>query len=41
MADVSIGDVAIIATNSTVTKDVEPYAIVGENPASLIKKTIF
>lgn len=38
MAGVKIGDGAIIGTNSTVTKDVEPYAIVGGNPASLIKK---
>ena len=38
MAGVKIGDGAIIATNATVTKDVEPYAIVGGNPAKLIKK---
>ena len=38
MAGVKIGDGAIIATNSTVIKDVEPYAIVGGNPASEIKK---
>lgn len=38
MAGVKIGDGAIIATNSTVVKDVEPYAIVGGNPASEIKK---
>lgn len=38
MAGVKIGDGAIIATNATVTKDVEPYAIVGGNPAQLIKK---
>jgi virginiamycin A acetyltransferase len=38
MAGVNIGDGAIIATNSTVTKDVEPYSIVGGNPAKLIKK---
>ncbi|TXI15692.1 MAG: CatB-related O-acetyltransferase [Pedobacter sp.] len=38
MAGVTIGDGAIVATNSTVTKDVEPYAIVGGNPARLIKK---
>ncbi len=38
MAGVKIGDGAIIATNSTVTKDVEPYTIVGGNPANEIKK---
>ena len=38
MAGVTIGDGAIIATNSTVTKDVEPYTIVGGNPAKEIKK---
>ncbi len=38
MAGVKIGDGAIIATNSTVVSDVEPYAIVGGNPAREIKK---
>lgn len=38
MAGVTIGDGAIIATNSTVIKDVEPYSIVGGNPAVEIKK---
>lgn len=38
MPGVKIGDGAIIAANSTVTKDVEPYAIVGGNPAKLIRK---
>tara|TARA_Y100001947_G_scaffold79654_1_gene67458 strand:+ start:251 stop:874 length:624 start_codon:yes stop_codon:yes gene_type:complete len=38
MAGVTIGDGAIIATNSTITKDVEPYTIVGGNPAKEIKK---
>lgn len=38
MAGVKIGDGAIIATNSTVVKDVEPYSIVGGNPAKEIKK---
>lgn len=38
MAGVTIGDGAIIATNSTVVKDVEPYSIVGGNPAIEIKK---
>jgi virginiamycin A acetyltransferase len=37
MPGVKIGDGAIIATNATVTKNVEPYAIVGGNPARLIK----
>lgn len=38
MAGVSIGDGAIIAANSTVTKDVAPYAIVGGNPAAEIQR---
>jgi virginiamycin A acetyltransferase len=38
MSGVTIGDGAIIATNSTVIKDVEPYSIVGGNPAQEIKK---
>lgn len=38
MAGVTIGDGAIIATNSTVIKDVAPYSIVGGNPAREIKK---
>ncbi|WP_407655336.1 CatB-related O-acetyltransferase [Aureispira anguillae] len=38
MAGVKIGDGAIIATNSTVVKDVPPYSIVGGNPATVIKK---
>lgn len=37
MPGVHIGDGAIIATNSVVTKDVEPYTIVGGNPASVIR----
>lgn len=32
-----IGDGAIIAANSTVTKDVPPYTIVGGNPATLLR----
>lgn len=38
MAGIEIGDGAIIATNSTVTKDVAPYSIVGGNPAREIRK---
>lgn len=38
MPGVTIGDGAIIATKSVVTKDVEPYAVVGGNPAKEIKK---
>lgn len=38
LAGVTIGDGAIIAANSTVTKDVPPYTIVGGNPAKEIKK---
>jgi len=38
MPGVSIGDGSIIATGALVSKDVEPYTIVGGNPAQLIKK---
>lgn len=38
MSGVTIGDGAIIAAKSVVTKNVEPYTIVGGNPAKLIKK---
>nr|WP_315161304.1 CatB-related O-acetyltransferase [uncultured Flavobacterium sp.] len=37
MRGVTIGDGAIIAANSVVTKDVEAYAIVGGSPAKFIK----
>ncbi|WP_340111362.1 CatB-related O-acetyltransferase [Maribellus mangrovi] len=38
MPGVKVGDGAIISTNTTVTKDVEPYTIVGGNPAKIIRK---
>jgi virginiamycin A acetyltransferase len=38
MSNVKIGHGAIIGTNSLVTKDVEPYTIVGGNPAKVIRK---
>lgn len=38
MPGVKVGDGAIIASNSTVSKNVDPYTIVGGNPAKLIKK---
>ncbi|MEQ8553696.1 MAG: CatB-related O-acetyltransferase [Cyclobacteriaceae bacterium] len=38
MPGVTIGHGAIIATNSTVVKNVEPYSIVGGNPAQLIRR---
>lgn len=37
MSGVTIGQGAIVAAGSVVTKDVEPYSIVGGNPAKLIK----
>ena len=36
----SIGDYSVIAANSTVTKDVEPWSVVGGNPAKFIKKRV-
>ena len=38
MPGVKIGDGAIIASHSVVTTDVPPFAIVGGNPAKLIRK---
>ncbi|MFM2267051.1 MAG: hypothetical protein RL757_492 [Bacteroidota bacterium] len=38
MAGVRVGDGAIIGANSMVVKDVPPYAIVGGNPATVLKK---
>ena len=37
MAGVTIGSGAVVASRAVVTKDVEPYAIVGGNPAKVIK----
>ena len=38
MPGVQIGDGAIIAARSVVTRNVPPYAIVGGNPASVIRE---
>lgn len=38
MPGVTIGDGAIVATGAIVTKSVEPYTIVGSNPAQVIRK---
>lgn len=37
MSGVKVGDGSILGTNSHIIKDVEPYSIVGGNPAKLIK----
>lgn len=37
MPGVTIGDGAIVATASVVTRDVPPYAVVGGNPATVIR----
>lgn len=37
MPGVKVGDGAIVAARSVVTKDVPPYAIVGGNPAKVVK----
>lgn len=38
MPGVTIGDGAVIGTGALVTKDIEPYAIMGGTPAKLIRK---
>lgn len=38
MPGVTIGEGAVIAANSVVTKDVAPYSIVGGSPAKMLKK---
>ena len=38
LAGVTIGKGSIIGANSVVTKDVEPYSIVGGVPARMIRK---
>jgi acetyltransferase-like isoleucine patch superfamily enzyme len=37
MSGISIGDGAVIAANSTIVKNVQPYQIVGGNPARHLK----
>ncbi|MGB1091556.1 MAG: CatB-related O-acetyltransferase, partial [Oceanobacter sp.] len=37
MPGVTIGDGAIVASKSVVTSDVPPYAVVGGNPATVIR----
>jgi acetyltransferase-like isoleucine patch superfamily enzyme len=38
MSGVTIGDGVVIAANANIVKDIEPYSIIGGNPAKLIKK---
>jgi len=38
MPGITIGDGAVIGSRALVTKDVEPYTIVGGNPAKPLKK---
>ena len=37
---VTIGDGAVVAAGAVVTKDVEPWTVVGGNPAKFIKKRV-
>ena len=38
MSGIRIGSGAVIAANSTVVKDVNPYEVVGGNPSTFLKK---
>ncbi|MGP0587911.1 CatB-related O-acetyltransferase [Paenibacillus timonensis] len=38
LSGVSIGDGAVIAAGSVITKDIDPYTIVGGNPQRIIKR---
>ena len=38
--DVVIGDGAVVGARAAVFKDVEPWTVVGGNPAKFIKKRI-
>jgi len=38
MPGIKIGDGAVIGSRALVAKDVEPYSIIGGNPAKLIRK---
>lgn len=40
MPGVTIGEGAVVAANSTVTKDVPPYCLVGGSPAKVLKEKI-
>ncbi len=40
MPGIRIGDGAVIGTRALVTRDVEPYSIVGGNPAKVIRKRL-
>ena len=37
---VVIGEGAVVAAGAVVTKDVEPWTVVGSNPAKFIKKRV-
>ena len=37
---VTIGEGAVVAAGAVVTKDVEPWTVVGGNPAKFIKKRV-
>ncbi|WP_051421213.1 acetyltransferase [Paenibacillus massiliensis] len=37
LSSITIGDGAVVAAGSVVTKNVPPYAVVGGNPAKLIR----
>ena len=40
LPSVTIGEGVIVVAGAIVTKDVEPWAVVGGNPAKVIKKRV-
>lgn len=40
LPEVTIGEDAVVATGTAATEDLEPWTVVGRNPAKVIKKRV-